>query len=376
MWKRWILSFVLVTAFLGARAAESKKTDKGDAGDGLFRDPTLRTLRIDVPEANLAALKQGNRDYIRATFSEGSMTLHDVGIRLKGHASFQPVDKKPAFAIKFNEFTSGQEYRGLSKLVLNNSAQDPSFVRELLAGELFREAGVPAARATHVLVELNGRELGFYVLVEPMNKSFLKREFGVAGGNLYEGETKDIGEHLEQENGDDTTQKDLQALAAAAQLPARERMEKLRALLDVGEFASFVAMEMLTASIDGYAFKKNNYRVYHHPRTDKLMFVPHGLDASFGSVGFQPPQDSLVVKALWELPEFQQQFRTRLAELATNVWRPRVLTTRLNAATAKLVAAAPSRAIAQQIEEEAKKLRYQFVAQEQLLATELKRIRK
>ncbi len=376
MWLRRIILPVLLAVLPAAHSAESKKSGSGDGADGLFRDPTIRTLRIDVSAASLALLKQPKQEYVRATFSEGSLTLRDSGLRLKGHASFQPMDKKPALSIKFNEFVSGQEYRGLSKMALNNSLQDPGFMREYLASELFREAGIPSARCTHVLLQLNGRDLGFYVLVEPMNKGFLKREFGAPGGNLYEGETKDISERLDQENGDDTSQRDIQALVKAARLPVAERLATMRSVLDVDKFTTFVAMEMLTASIDGYTFKKNNYRIYHHPTTDKLVFIPHGLESTFGSSGFQPPQDSVLLKSLWELPQFQQQFRTRFSELATNVFRSRVLTTRLNAVTARLVAAAPSQAVARQIEDEAKKLRYQITVQEQLLGAELKKTRR
>ena len=93
----------------------------------------------------------------------------------KATGAFQPLDQKPAFAIKFNEFVSGQEFRGLSKVVLNNSAHDGSFMREWLAAELYHDAGVAAARVTHARAVFNGRNLGFYVLVEAMNKSFLKR---------------------------------------------------------------------------------------------------------------------------------------------------------------------------------------------------------
>ena len=79
-----------------------------------------------------------------------------------------------------------QQYSGgLTKLMLNNSSQDQTFLSELLATRLFRDAGVPAARVTHSRVTLNGRDLGLYVAIEAMNKRFLKRHFGKATGNLY-----------------------------------------------------------------------------------------------------------------------------------------------------------------------------------------------
>src|SRR6185503_10808830 len=122
-------------------------------------------------------------------------------------------------------------------------------------------------------------------------------------------------QHLDQENGDDTTQKDLQVLAAASRRPAAERLQALRSVLDVDEFITFLAMEVLTASIDGYTFTKNNYRIYHQPRTDRLVFLPHGLEMTLGSAGFEPPRSSLLVKALLELPECQKQYQARLEEL-------------------------------------------------------------
>lgn len=60
--------------------------------------------------------------------------------------SFRSIDSTPSLSVKFDRFTSGQSYHGLSKLMLNNSAQDTSYMAELLGTQLFRDAGVPAAR--------------------------------------------------------------------------------------------------------------------------------------------------------------------------------------------------------------------------------------
>lgn len=370
MWKSWAIFIGLGFSLVAGQAGDSKKSS---AADALFNGSTIRTFQLEVPEAGLAALRQGNHAYVRGTLREGGVVLRDVGVRLKGHASFQPVDRKPSFALKLNEFVSGQEYCGLGKLVFNNSAQDASYLREQLAARLYQDAGLPAPRITHACVQFNGRDLGLYVLVEPTNKGFLKREFGAAGGNLYEGETKDMDQKLDQENGDDTSQRDLQALVTAAKAPVAGRMEKLRAVLDVDGFASFLAMEMLTAGIDGYAFTRNNYRIYHHPTTGRLVFFPHGLDATFGSAGFQPPTNSLLVRALWELPEFQKQYQTKLGELGQQVWKLEVLTNRVQSAVTKLINAAPTPALAAQIEREAKTLCHQMTQQQQFIATEIKR---
>ncbi len=366
MWIRVIFLLATIVALVPLRAAT-----KSDASEPFFNEGRVHTLQIEVPASSLSAFKLGQRDYVRAIVRDGTTTWRDVGVRLKGHSTFQPIDRKPGLSLKFNEFTSGQEFHGLSKVNLNNCLQDPSYMREVLAAQLFHDAGLPAARVASVRVQLNGRELGFYNLVEGVNKGFLKREFGFAGGNLYEGETKDIDQHLDQENGDDFSQKDLLDLVAAARTPRADRLTKLSASLDVDQFTRFLAMEMLLGSVDGYAFTKNNYRVYHQPKTGRMLFMPHGLDATFGKAVVTPPRGSLLVNALWELQEFQNSYRASVRELATKVWQVETLTNRLAVLTRKLVTAAPDRAIAAQVEEESRKLRGQIMRQPELIAAEL-----
>ena len=72
--------------------------------------------------------------------------------------------------------------------MFNNSVQDTTCFAEFLSTQLFRDAGLPAARVTQARVQLNGRDLGLYVVVEAMNRGFLKRHFKTPHGNLYEGD--------------------------------------------------------------------------------------------------------------------------------------------------------------------------------------------
>src|ERR1044071_16337 len=81
--KRW-WSILLVAAASVATAlgADGKKSSGADA---LFNESRIRTFKMETPPASLAALKQDSHGYVRATVQEGDVTLHDVGIRLKGH---------------------------------------------------------------------------------------------------------------------------------------------------------------------------------------------------------------------------------------------------------------------------------------------------
>jgi spore coat protein CotH len=226
--------------------------------DDFFADPSLRVFQIELSEAAMESLRRSSNAYVSGTVREGAQVFTNVGIHLKGIGSFQPLERKPSFVVRFNEFAPGLAYRGLTKLMLNNSVQDQTYLAEWLATGLFRDAGVPAARMTHARVMLNGRALGLYVAAEAMNKRFLQRWFREGTGNLYEGYVRDIDAPLEQDNGRDESQEDVRALLAACRISDPSgRWRRLRDRLDVERFVSFAAMETLIAHWDGYTLHTN-----------------------------------------------------------------------------------------------------------------------
>ena len=120
-----------------ALAASVEKKKKADVGAEFFQDAKVRVFDFKVPEADLAQLVQSSRTYVSAQITEGEHVLEKVGIRLKGMGSFRPVDEKPSFTVKFDEFVENQTYRGLKKAMFNNSSQDLTCLAELLATQLF-----------------------------------------------------------------------------------------------------------------------------------------------------------------------------------------------------------------------------------------------
>jgi hypothetical protein len=137
--------------------------------------------------------------------------------------------------------------------------------------------------APHARVELNGRDLGLYVLKEGFNKAFLRRHSKRQETRLR-GFLREITEPLERTSGegDVPNRADLKALAEAALEPNPERrLQRLERVLDINRFLNFSILEMLTWHWDGYTLKKNNYRIYHDPDSDKLVFFPHGMDQMF-----------------------------------------------------------------------------------------------
>jgi spore coat protein CotH len=241
--------------------------------------------------------------------------------------SFQPLTQKPSFTVKLDKFVPGQRYLGLKKFMLNNSVQDPTFLAEWLSAQMFRDAGVPAPRATHAFVEFNGRPLGLYVLVEAVNSDFLTQHFRNGRGNLYEGYMQDIDQPLDQDGGADNGQQDLKKLLEICRIEDPvERWRRLPEVLDVDAYLAHCAVEMFIGHTDGYAMNRNNYRLYHDPVTGRFTMIPHGLDWGFANAGAQvhPPTTSIITHAVVGIVSspvnYHQKRRSKLERFKDDSW--------------------------------------------------------
>ncbi len=313
-------------------------TNSAAPGAEIFNKPTLLRFQIALSAADADSLRRAPRAWVPADVLVDGRKFARVGLHIKGaQGSLRPFDEKPALTLRFGKFDSGQRLLGLRKIHLNNSARDPTYLCEDLAGELFRRAGVPAPRVAWATVELNERKLGLYVLKEGFSPEFLGLHFTNTHGNLYDGGLhREISEPLELESGDGPKDHaDLRALAdAAAEPDATRRWQRLTRTLDVDRFVSFMAMEVLAGHFDGYCLMQNNYRVYFDPAAQRAVFLPHGTDRMFyePQAPVQPPMRALVANAVMTTPEGVKHYRQRLAELAGQAFQAEWMTNRINAA--------------------------------------------
>ena len=147
---RFVILFTLLLAMMvvpgsAAEPKAPKAGNKAPAGEDLFSAPKVLRLKIELAAEALGSLRKDSKQYVKATLHEGGKVYADVGVRLKGSAPFEGMEKKPGLAIKFNEFVKDQEFHGRGRILLNNATQDPSYMCEAIGGEIFRSVGVPAA---------------------------------------------------------------------------------------------------------------------------------------------------------------------------------------------------------------------------------------
>lgn len=311
-------------------------------GEDLFDDCVVPMLVIEVPRRGVTALGASPRRYVTATIREGEVLYTNVALKLKGGpGSFRNFEDTPSLTLNFEKFAEGQSFHGLKKIHLNSSVQDRTFLCEKISRELFNSAGVPTPRAGHALVTLNGREIGLHVLLEGVNRQFLKRHFNDPGGNVYDGHAgMDVGTPIPVNEGENP--KDRQRLAdlaaAAKESDLKIREERLERVLDVDRFLTFIAMETLLAHWDGYTMNRNNYRIFHDRQSDRMVFLPHGMDQVLGrrEVALFPKSQAIVARSVLEVPEFRARYRSRLEELTTNVFQPAVIAGRVREIVARV----------------------------------------
>ena len=283
--------------------------------------------------------RKAERPEVTATVREGGIVYTNVAIHPKGSAgSFRPIDDKPALTLNFSKNAKGQKFHGWNKISLNNSVQDPSFLAEAISRELFNAAGIPTPEAKHATVVLNGRDLGMYVVLEGYGRGFIKRHFDNADGNLYDGGfCQEVSTRLDANSGAHPEDRsDLKRLVDACAVSDKAQLwKRLSEVLDMDEFIKMIAMEVMTCHWDGYALNRNNYRVFHDLSTDRMLFLPHGMDQMFGtfrsspSSTILPRMQGIVARAVMSTGEGRRKYLATVANLRTNVFVPEKIIARV-----------------------------------------------
>ena len=253
--------------------------------------------------------------FARAALEFQGQTFDNIGLRFKGNSSFRAArdSLKRSLKLDFTHFEKKLRFHGLTRLNLNNNAMDPSQMREALAYEVFRQAGVPAPRTAFVRVYLTlaGRcdhqYVGLYTLVEQVDEQFLKDRFGTKKGLLLKPDLPPglafLGEDWDayQERYDPKTTgtpADRERLIAFTRLlnqaddtEFRARLEKF---IDPTACLRFFAVQAAVANLDGPLFIGHNFYLYLNPGDNRFTFLPWDLNEAFGGfIGAGPPAEQM-----------------------------------------------------------------------------------
>lgn len=289
-------------------ATEEEIPGVEDPSATLFGD-AIPTFRLTLSADAMAALHESYLDwvnlgivpqaYVQGAFEYDGQVWDPVGVRLKGQGSMMDVWSKAAFKIKFNEFVPGGRFLGLEALTLNNMRYDYSMMHERLAYRIYREAGVPASRAGHALLYVNGQSYGLYSNVEKVDETMVARWFADAAGPLFEGWDVDFTQEyvpsfLLEYGPDDRT--NLEGVAQALQWSGQAALDEAAQHADLDVFRRYWAVGVVVGQFDGYPYTwpGDDFYVYDDPTTGRLWFMPWGVDETF----YDPYRDVQAVNGI------------------------------------------------------------------------------
>ncbi len=123
--------------------------------------------------------------WVHCSFVFGTDTI-EAACRPKGNPASWNVEAKPQFVVKFNEWDPTARFLGMRRLNLEANSDHGAPIRDRLAMDLMRDAGIDASRVNFARLELNGAKYGLYQNIEPLDREFLEDHFANPDGNLFD----------------------------------------------------------------------------------------------------------------------------------------------------------------------------------------------
>ncbi len=302
----------------------------------------------------ISAIRGIDFQYVHAGFDFDGRRFADVGVRYKGNGTYTSGSAlgKVSLKVDLNKYVKGQKLAGLTTLNLHNNITDPSWMNEVLAYRLYRDAGVVAPRTAYarVYVTVQGRPkryLGLYSIVENVDGAFVESRYHVPDGALFKPVTtrlfNDLGRDWSRYNQSydaktTLTDADRQRIFDMADLVTHASDDvfaaKLPQFVDLDAFARYAAVLVWLGNPDSLLQQGQNFYIYVHPRTHLMSFIPWDQDHSFGQFAWssdqqqqeldimRPGAQSRFLARVFQVEAFRQKYRAAMLQLTRTLTTP------------------------------------------------------
>lgn len=300
--QKYVLSLV-VGGLLLVLPVEATLAESGNSEGAIFKKDEIGVVNIEIDEAEFQDILDNAMDeeYKQATVTYNDQEIAYTGVRAKGNSSLTSVansdSDRYSFKLKFNEYVD-QDLKGYTKINLNNSFADPSYMREFLTYEVLEEMGLPTPNYSYVNLFVNGELYGLYLAIENIEEPYLERHFGSSNGNLFKADT---GANLQWQDGmsiEETNleqkvglENDTNLLHFIKALSAGEGVEEY---FDVDSYLRYLAVSTVMANMDSYqGMMSHNYFLYE--LNGKFTFLAWDHNMSIGGMGDNQEQIELLL---------------------------------------------------------------------------------
>ena len=259
--------------------------------------------------------------FVPAEVFYNGIEWYRVGVRFKGNSSLQSSWQngilKLAFKLDFDEYEDdypqidNQRFYGFKKLSLKNNYNDKSMLREKVAGDVFRNAGLVGSHTAFYTVYVDHGDgpiyFGVYTMVEEVDDTVLDTQFSDDDGNLYKPDgdaasfaagTYDEDEYVKKTNEDEADFSDISSLLSIINDGTRTTdattwRSSLDAVFDTDVFLKYLAANTVIQNWDTYGRMTHNYYLYNDSDTGKLTWIPWDNNEALqlGNMGGSLPLD-------------------------------------------------------------------------------------
>lgn len=289
----------------------------------LYDPSVMRTLFLEFENQDWEQELEDFHDSdveVPATLTVDGQTLPLVGVRFRGMSSYGmvPSGLKRSFNIGLDLVNESQRLYGYKTLNLLNCAGDPSFMSTVLYSRIANEY-LPAPKANHVRVVINGECWGVYVNVQQFDKLFLAEHFESTTGTRWkvkgspngDGGLRYLGDDLKEykQRFDMKSNDGTKAWNALVKLcrtlnetPLDQLQHELEPMLDIDATLRFLALDVALVNSDGYWTRASDYSLFLDSN-HRFHVFPHDMNEAFvtssgppgfgrrpgGRGGFGPP---------------------------------------------------------------------------------------
>jgi hypothetical protein len=179
-------------------------------------------------------------------------------------------------------FQKGEALKGMSTINLIFEYNDRFVLAEPLAYEVYRRAGNAAELTDFVRLWIDGKLLGYYLLVEQPNRAFLRRNKLSDDGNLYKilwYNRGVVGQHEKKTNFASGHEDLLQLIESLEKVKGADQWEVIKKHFNVEQVINYFAVNTCLSHWDGFF---NNYFTYHDPEKKKWEMYPWDQDKTWG----------------------------------------------------------------------------------------------
>lgn len=337
-----------------------------------------------------------------------NLSFPGVGVRLRGNTSRKrPEDavgnhistnqlNRIHFKIKFNHdfgkdesaygspsidlptntaFKNQQIMVNVKALNLKYNKDDPSYIREAISYDLFRQFGVEVVHSTFAKLYVkigteNERYVGVYLAFEDIDKTWIKKRNGGVESTMFKclwqdfgpadlSKTDNDGSLLSGRIGEELTDPPSNAIFSSgfrAYHPAYDlkedptstgvadlnnlitllnsnpTAEQIESVFEVQSFLRALAVNVMIGMADDYWRGGNNYYLYKNPaQNNKWSFLPYDYDRTFGIGTFGPPTatssviswgnnsntpcNPILVKCILAIPQYMIDYKAYLTTM-------------------------------------------------------------